>query len=55
MLNENTREVGVVVNKLVGNRIMAKRIHAQVEHLRPSWPVSRRTTPKKARPTGKEK
>ena len=34
VFNVNPRSIGVVVNKLVGNRIIAKRIHVRVEHLR---------------------
>ncbi len=36
VFNVNPRAIGVVVNKLHGNRIIAKRIHVRVEHLRPS-------------------
>ena len=36
VFNVNPRAIGVIVNKLVGNRIIAKRIHVRVEHLRPS-------------------
>jgi large subunit ribosomal protein L21e len=36
VFNVNPRAIGVIVNKLVGNRILAKRIHVRVEHLRPS-------------------
>eukprot|EP00727_Mastigamoeba_balamuthi_P005514 m51a1_g1582 putative 60S ribosomal protein L21e (155) ;mRNA; f:117876-118442 len=34
--NVTARAVGVEVNKKVGNRIIAKRIHVRVEHVRPS-------------------
>lgn len=36
VFNVNPRSIGVVVNKLVGNRIIPKRLHVRVEHLRPS-------------------
>jgi len=36
VFNVNRRALGVVVNKLVGGRIMEKRIHVRVEHLRKS-------------------
>jgi large subunit ribosomal protein L21e len=36
VFNVNPRSIGVIVNKLVGNRIMHKRIHVRLEHLRPS-------------------
>jgi len=36
VFNVNPRAIGVIVNKLVGNRIIPKRIHVRVEHLRPS-------------------
>jgi large subunit ribosomal protein L21e len=36
VFNVNPRAIGVIMNKLVGNRIIAKRIHVRVEHLRPS-------------------
>ena len=34
--NVSKRAVGVEVNKPVGNRIIRKRIHVRVEHVRPS-------------------
>ena len=34
--NVTKRAVGVQVNKLVGNRIMAKRIHVRIEHVQHS-------------------
>jgi large subunit ribosomal protein L21e len=34
VFNVNPRSIGVIVNKQVRNRIIPKRIHAQVEHLR---------------------
>jgi len=36
VFNVNKRAVGVIVNKLVGGRIMHKRIHVRSEHLRAS-------------------
>lgn len=36
VFNVNPRAIGVEVNKRVGTRIMKKRIHVRVEHLRPS-------------------
>ena len=36
VFNVNPRAIGVVVNKLHRNRIIAKRIHVRVEHIRPS-------------------
>ena len=35
VFNVNPRAIGVVVNKLHRNRIIAKRIHVRVEHIRP--------------------
>eukprot|EP00474_Spongospora_subterranea_P008357 CRZ08815.1 hypothetical protein [Spongospora subterranea] len=34
--NVTPRAIGVVINKTVGNRIMAKKIHVRIEHARPS-------------------
>lgn len=34
VFNVNKRAIGVIVNKLVGGRIMHKRIHVRAEHLR---------------------
>lgn len=34
--NVTPRALGVELNKLVGNRIMKKRIHVRVEHVQPS-------------------
>lgn len=34
--NVTPRAVGVVVNKLVGNRVMRKRIHVRIEHIKHS-------------------
>jgi large subunit ribosomal protein L21e len=36
VFNVNPRAIGVEVKKRVGGRIMKKRIHVRVEHLRPS-------------------
>ena len=36
VFNVNPRSIGVIVNKSVGNRIIAKRIHVRVEHIRKS-------------------
>ena len=36
VFNENPRTIGVVFKKLHRNRIIAKKIHVRVEHLRPS-------------------
>jgi large subunit ribosomal protein L21e len=36
VFNVNPRSIGVIVNKLIGNRIIPKRIHVRVEHLTPS-------------------
>ena len=36
VFNVNPRSIGVIVNKLVGNRIIPKRIHVRLEHIRPS-------------------
>jgi len=34
--NVSKRAVGVIVNKLVGNSIIPKKIHVRIEHVRPS-------------------
>ena len=36
VFNVNKHAIGVVVNKRVGNKILPKRIHVRVEHLRQS-------------------
>ena len=36
VFNVNKRAIGVIVNKLVGGRIMHKRIHVRAEHLKAS-------------------
>ena len=44
MWNISPRGIGVELNKLVGNRILAKRIHVCIEHVRPSKAVERGAT-----------
>ncbi|CEO99768.1 60S ribosomal protein L21 [Plasmodiophora brassicae] len=34
--NITPRAIGVIINKPIGNRIMAKKIHVRIEHCRPS-------------------
>ena len=36
VFNVNPRAIGVIVNKLVNGRVIGKRIHVRVEHIRPS-------------------
>ena len=36
VFNVNPRALGLIMNKQVGNRIMHKKIHVRVEHVRPS-------------------
>ena len=36
VFNVNPRSVGVVVNKIVGSRYIAKRVHIRVEHVKKS-------------------